>query len=85
MPIMTCENHPNLFWMCKTEAVSDAGRYTGARNIFFLGRELRDGEAPRYKSDRHTMWAFPREDDTLLHECSCPGAALICIDRDEGN
>lgn len=85
MPILTCENHTHLFWMCKKEAVSDDGRYTGARNIFFIGRELREGESPCYPGNQYTEWAFPRSDDRLLHECACPGSALICVDMNGGN
>lgn len=85
MPILTCENHRDLFWMCKEQAVSEAGRYTGARNIFFIGRELQEGETPRYSGDKYTEWALPRSDGRLLRECSCPGSALICIDREGGN
>lgn len=85
MPIMTCENHPHLFWTCKREAISDAGRYTGARNIFFIGRKLRADEVPAYPGEQHTEWAYPRSDDTLLHECSCPGSKLICVDHRGGN
>ena len=48
-------------------------------------RELREGETPRYAGDKYTEWAYPRSDDRLLHECACPGAALICVDREGGN
>lgn len=35
--MLKCENHPDLRWHCKSIAVSDNGRYNGARNIFFTG------------------------------------------------
>ena len=34
---LTCLNHPNLRWQCKSIAVNSEGRYNGARNIFYLG------------------------------------------------
>jgi hypothetical protein len=34
---LTCLNHPNLRWQCKSIAVNSIGQYNGARNIFFLG------------------------------------------------
>ena len=39
---MTCKNHPTLFWSCKSIAVTEHGRFNGARNIFYNGEH--DGE-----------------------------------------
>jgi hypothetical protein len=37
--ILTCANHPDLRWSCKSIAWSegDPGCYNGSRNIFFFG------------------------------------------------
>lgn len=45
---LTCKNHPNLRWSCKSIATSEHGGYNGCRNIFFdgditdLGRNIFD-------------------------------------------
>ncbi len=67
---MTCENHPDLFWSCKMQAVSKSGRYTGARNIFFMGKLGLDGKM----IDRYN------DDNEPIRECDCPGSKLIATD-----
>jgi hypothetical protein len=42
--ILTCRNHTNLRWQCKSIAVSGDGSYNGERNIFYNGAE--DGSYP---------------------------------------
>ena len=69
---MKCENHPDLRWLCKMQAVSRSGRYTGARNIFFLGKVLDNGRCVEYDKDTGTMY----------RECPCPGADLIATDME---
>lgn len=34
---LTCKNHPELRWSCKSIATSANGGYNGSRHIFFLG------------------------------------------------
>ncbi len=83
MAILTCENHPHLFWRCKDLAVSDNGRYNGSRRIFFAGRAYRADETLPYEGATYTEWAYPRDEGIMLHECACPGSALICIGGSE--
>jgi len=41
---LTCINHPELRWSCKSIAVNHLGQYNGARNIFYLTEEVRECE-----------------------------------------
>ena len=59
--ILTCKNHPNLRWQCKSIAVNPDGSYNGARNIFYLGRE---------DPSRQLGYACD------LPECPCPASDL---------
>ena len=34
---LTCKNHPELRWSCKSIAWNDVGGYNHERNIFFFG------------------------------------------------
>lgn len=34
---LTCKNHPDLRWQCKSIAANKDGSYNGARHIFFNG------------------------------------------------
>ena len=71
--MLTCENHPDLRWHCKMQAVSRSGRYTGARNIFFSGKVLDSGELVPYGH---------MHNGEVVRECPCPGSALIATDMD---
>lgn len=68
---MTCENHRELFWICKPEAVSEQGRYTGERNIFFIGKLQPHGDVSEYN----------RETGEITRECDCPGFKLIAVEK----
>ena len=69
--MMKCENHPDLRWHCKMQAVSKEGRYTGARNIFFSGKMI----------DGKLHW-FDPETDEYFQECPCSGQLLIATDME---
>lgn len=58
---LTCKNHPNLRWQCKSIAFTEGYGYNGARNIFF------NGEAVEGKD-----WDF-----NPAAECSCKATDLI--------
>lgn len=62
MPLLSCEQHPHLFWMTKEQAITN-GRYNGQRNIFFLG--VRD-ETRRLGFN-----------ELGQRECSCSSALLF--------
>ena len=79
MPILTCENHRDLFWMCKSQAVTNDGRYNGARNIFFLGH------ASTVERDRGYTQFVDETRTALVRECPCSASDLICIDWEGGN
>lgn len=69
---MTCENHQNLRWSTKELAVSDSGRYTGARNIFYFGAYI-EGAEPRM-IDASGAYAA---------ECTCSSSLLIVAPENE--
>jgi hypothetical protein len=58
---LTCINHTNLRWMCKSIEVNNLGQHNGARNIFYLGKYNPTNE----------MWC----DETWI-ECECPPSDL---------
>lgn len=68
MAILFCENHPDLRWYCKDIAIY-AGRYNGARNIFFFGKATEDKPTGRLVVD-----------DELVRECDCPSGKLKAIE-----
>ena len=71
MVTLTCEDHTDLFWMCKEQAVSESGRYNGARNIFFLGRVQPDGKLSEFNDETREM----------TRECPCHASKLIKAER----
>ena len=72
---LTCKNHPNLRWQCKSIAYSEGYGYNGSRNIFF------NGELAVNPSDR----SWPYRDQAVgkdgnwhsVPECSCPPTDLV--------
>lgn len=61
---LTCENHPNLRWGCKEDAVSEEGRYWGGRTLFYHG----DPDQPHYG-----------EGYANVDECPCHVRKLIAL------
>lgn len=55
MELFYCKNHPDLFWYCKPEAVSN-GRYTGARHIYYHNNLSKDNPECPCKSDQLIHW-----------------------------
>ena len=70
--LMTCENHRDLRWNCKSIAVTDSGRYNQSRNIFFRGRAMADGSIQE-------IVTLESGERMVIRECSCPGSALIAV------
>lgn len=70
---LTCKNHPQLRWSCKSIAFSGDGHgYNGCRNIFFLGEP--DPTSPlRYS----TYFADRQPIERGILECDCPPSELI--------
>lgn len=66
--ILTCRNHPDLRWSCKSIAFSPKRGYNGARNIFFAG-----------VLDKSTK---PHPDAPEI-ECRCPTTDLILAPEDQ--
>ena len=83
--ILTCKNHPHLFWRCKDiayspEANDGAGGYNGARNIFFFGER---NAAPAYGASwEYTTYIIGR-DDPCVRECECSSRDLIGVPGSE--
>ena len=67
---LTCKNHPDLRWMCKSVAWTDSGGYNGSRNIFFVGKLTTSGDYS------------PVEGDEVVMECSCPTSDLVRAPED---
>lgn len=67
---LTCKNHPELRWQCKSVAYTEGYGYNGARSIFFNGRHL-GGHA--YNCD------------TNVRECDCPPTDLILAPGETGD
>ena len=59
---MTCKNHPNLSWNCKSIAVDKHGRYNGARHIFY------DGERNGYDDYKYVPECFCPHADLIWTE-----------------
>ena len=70
--VLTCKNHPELRWSTKEIAVCN-GKYTGARNIFFMGKTY---TPPRFHSD---MSGVECEN---AYECSCSSGDLEVAPED---
>ena len=71
--VLTCKNHPNLRWSCKSIAVNTleegvTGVYNGCRNIFFCG-EITD--PPSLYADQSGVETNPAA------ECTCPSKDLM--------
>lgn len=74
--ILTCRNHPDLRWSCKTIAVTganpgDPADYTGERRLFFDGRAT----GGMHPSGVGVQTAF-------APECACPTGDLIIAPED---
>lgn len=75
---LTCLNHPELRWQCKSIAVNSKGQYNGARNIFYLG------SVEKADADLTAIGEFIKaEPGTRLtglgadvRECTCPPSDL---------
>lgn len=65
---LTCRNHPELRWSCKSVAFSPGHGYNGQRHIFFSGVK-----------DKATK-SHP---DAPEVECSCPPTDLVLAPEDE--
>lgn len=64
---LTCRNHPDLRWCCKSIAFTPGHGYNGSRNIFFHGlKNLFEGEHP----------------DAPVTECKCEGKYLVLAPED---
>jgi len=80
--ILTCKNHPHLFWRCKDiayspEANDGKGGYNGARNIFFFGERRRLIE-PANSSWKYTTYVTDDDRvDPCVRECECSSRDLI--------
>ena len=59
--LLTCKNHPDLRWSCKSIAFTPGYGYNGARHIFYFGSA----------SDPHCH----KGPEPL--ECTCPPTDLI--------
>ena len=68
---LTCKNHPDLRWQCKSIAFTEGKGYNGQRHIFFEGI-VRKENAPR-------VWGWDVIDGELVNtlECDCPPSDLI--------
>lgn len=65
---LTCKNHPNLRWSCKSIAYSPGVGYNGQRHIFFMG----SADAP---------WDVVK-DGKVIAECACPSTELVLAPDD---
>lgn len=74
--ILTCKNHTNLRWSCKSIAWS--GFYNGSRNIFFSG--ITTGEM--YSDGSGVKCTRQNPDGTFVDECPCAAADLILAPED---
>lgn len=77
---LTCKNHPNLRWSCKSLAFSPGHGYNGARSIFFHGAL---SDAQEGAADPSLIAASIRHPDAPVHECPCPPSDLILAPEDE--
>lgn len=71
---LTCKNHPNLRWTCKSIAFTPGHGYNTQRNIFFHGAidpKNPDADAEQILRDDVGMLTI------LIEECSCPASDLI--------
>lgn len=64
--ILTCKNHPNLRWSCKSLAFTPGQGYNGARNLFYHGEKEKSGHP----------------DVPQMAECKCEGKDLILAPED---
>lgn len=61
---LTCVNHPELRWQCKSIAVNSQGQYNGARNIFFLGQKVANSPYEHFD-------CLEVIEGKLIKECEC--------------
>ena len=54
---LTCKNHPELRWQCKSIATSPNGGYNGSRHIFYLS----DDAAQECSCHPHDLILAPEE------------------------
>lgn len=73
--ILTCKNHTNLRWSCKSIAWS--GFYNHNRNIFFGG--ISTGEM---YSDGSGVKCTRIDSGKYVEECPCPASDLILAPED---
>jgi len=59
---LTCKNHPELRWQCKSIAFTPGYGYNGARHIFYNGAVLA---------------SKPHPDAPDPPECTCPSTDLV--------
>ena len=74
---ITCKNHPNLRWSCKSIAWS--GGYNGSRTIFFNG--IYTGKLFSDKSG--SVCSMTNDDGTSVQECDCKSDQLILAPEDQ--
>jgi len=84
--ILTCKNHPDLRWSCKSIAMDEnakpgsPARYNGSRSIFFNGTPTGKG----MYSDGSGLDCTEVDElsGRLVKECSCPNGELIIAEED---
>lgn len=67
---LTCRNHPELRWSCKSIAYTPGKGYNGARNIFFEGKLLNEEQQnliePEYTCPPTELTIAPEDPWALL-------------------
>lgn len=85
---LTCKQHPQLRWSCKSLAYTPGKGYNGARSIFFSGEAILnpDGSPKRFADDSGTKCqTFVQEgfeNYRVVYECQCPPSDLVLAPED---
>lgn len=74
---LTCKNHTQLRWSCKSLAYTPGRGYNHQRHIFYLGTRLTD--------EQRKVMGLSENCKTALcePECVCPPTDLILAPEDE--
>jgi len=59
--VLTCKNHPNLRWSCKSIAYTPGYGYNGQRNLFFNGSIDKANPEPECKCSTRDLILAPGE------------------------